>query len=243
MESTRTTHRTDAARCFNQAIEYVESLFNGSLDQLKLPQWLGCQADESPKAKMTRRAAWFASGLVLTMLLCSAAPGYYSSVGTKGLRTKPYASIGFAGVANGIQSRHLRSVEQPAAVVAAQALNATNGFVADPMSAIGASLSTVPAHLLSDSTDSEIRPSLTIFQQLQNTMPFKNHLAFLLRTIGRGCQFAGTIAFITGFVAWVRGRFERRLGLIAFATAALAYGLPEVIRVLSLFSLGVNPFI
>lgn len=268
MESsrTRTTIRPNLVHYLNQAIENVESLLDGGLERYrpKLPAWLGCQAARSPQKKLAQRATWFLSGLAVTILLCSNAPGYYSSVGTRGLRTKPYASVGFAGVANGVQSRNLRGEEHSAVATAPHASQTDlapfgaanagspskeNGFVADPMSAIGASLASVPSassqsfNFVCDASGSEIRRSLTIFEQLQNTVPFKNHLAFLLRTIGRGCQFAGTIAFITGLVTWVRSRFDRRLGLSALATATLAYGVPEAIRVLSLFSLGVNPFI
>lgn len=235
----------DVGRFFTQAVDSVENLLEGGYEKyrLSLPAWVaGCQ-EESPKAKLVRRTTLLLSGLIVTMAMCSSAPGYYSSVGTKGLRTKPYASIGFAGVANGIQS-HSFSQSLPAVptTTVANAARATT-VPADPLSAntAAAENSTVPSNNVSGN-EFETPASLTIFQQLQNTMPFKNHLAFLLRTIGRGCQFAGTIALLVGIVAWVKARFDRRLGLSVLATAALAYGLPEVIRVLSLFSLGVNPF-
>ncbi len=235
-------------RFFNQAVDSVENLLEGGYENHRpsLPAWIaGCQ-EESPKAKLVRRASLVLSGLLVTMALCSSAPGYYSSVGTKGLRTKPYASIGFAGVTNGIQSDCVSLPQQPILTANmganASAITNANGFIADPLSAntAAAENSMVPSSI---SDESETPVSLTIFQQLQNTMPFKNHLAYLLRTIGRGCQFAGTIALIVGLVTWVKARFERRLGLKALAIAALAYGLPELIKVLSLFSLGVNPFV
>lgn len=214
MESTQTTKRSDAfvaARLLNQALDTVESVLDGGFEKW-IPKRAGYQ-EEPLKTKFVRRSVLVVSALSVTMLLCASAPGYYSSVGTKGLRTKPYASLGFAGVENGVQS------------IAAAAAVARVPPASEPI------------------TDMSAPPSETIFEQLQKSMPFKKNLLFLLRTIGRGCQFAGTIAFLAGLVAWVRNGFNRKQGFLAISTVVLAFGIPEVIKVLALFSLGVNPFL